>query len=144
MARWLQGQASRRRFGRTVGQIIAMAAFAFWVASDAVGPAIAAEPVRLVMVETAGCRFCARWHAEIGPAYAASREGQFAPLVRVGFGAPELQGLKPITFTPTFIVMRGQSETGRVTGYPGQDYFWDELREVLVPAGFSASPAAAQ
>lgn len=102
----------------------------------------ASDAVRLVMVEAPGCRFCAQWHAEIGPAYPDSPEGRFAPLVRVGRDAPELKALKRVTFTPTFIVMRGNSEAGRLAGYPGKDYFWDELREVLAPAGFANEPSA--
>ena len=96
------------------------------------------EPVRLIMVETLACPYCIRWHAEIGPSYPASSEGKFAPLERLLLGAPELKNFKPITFTPTFIVMRGTTETGRLVGYPGRDYFWDELRERLAPAGFEA------
>lgn len=92
--------------------------------------------IRLLMVEAEGCRFCAKWNLEIGPAYANSREGQFAPLVRVGRDSPELNGLKPVIYTPTFIVMRGLNEVGRLAGYPGRDYFWEEFREVLAPAGF--------
>lgn len=121
--------------------VIAGAACASSLAAPAAAVVNDPRAVRLIMVEAAGCRFCARWHAEIGPAYPKSREGQFAPLVRVGRDAPELKGLKPVTFTPTFIVMRGTAESGRIAGYPGQDYFWDELREVLIPAGFVAAAA---
>jgi hypothetical protein len=96
--------------------------------------------IRLVMVEETGCRFCARWNAEIGGAYEASAEGRFAPLNRVKRAAPELEGLRPIVFTPTFILMRGTVEVGRITGYPGKDFFWDELAPLLAGAGFTAEP----
>ncbi len=94
-----------------------------------------AEPVRLIMVEAPGCRFCAQWHAELGAAYANSAEAQFAPLLRVGRDAQVLKGLKTVTFTPTFIVLQGAVEAGRIAGYPGKDYFWAELQEILVPIG---------
>jgi hypothetical protein len=137
---------------RTVGQIAARTAvvlgaivFALvWLmapALQAAEPAEGTDAIRLIMVEAPGCRFCALWHAEIGPAYPTSAEGRFAPLVRVERNAPELTLLKPVTFTPTFIVMRGSREAGRLAGYPGKDYFWDEIREVLAPAGFAIEPA---
>jgi hypothetical protein len=96
----------------------------------------AGSGVRLIMVEEPGCRFCRKWDAEIAPGYRKSAEGRFAPLKRVRRGAPELRGLAPIVFTPTFVVMRSGEELGRVTGYPGADYFYGELRPILSAAGF--------
>jgi protein-disulfide isomerase len=97
-------------------------------------------PVRVVMVEDVGCRFCAAWEREVGMVYDKSLEGQFAPLQRVRRGAPELANLaKPATFTPTFIVMQGSTEKGRITGYPGESYFWEELKEILLGLGFGAT-----
>jgi hypothetical protein len=95
-----------------------------------------ATGIRLVMVEEPGCRFCRKWDAEIAPGYRKSAEGRFAPLKRVRRGAPELRGLAPIVFTPTFVVLRSGEELGRITGYPGADYFYSELRPILSAAGF--------
>jgi hypothetical protein len=99
-------------------------------------PARAASAIRLVMVEEPGCRFCQKWHAEIGRGYRNTDEGRFAPLQRVRRGAPELKGLTPVVYTPTFILMRSGEEIGRVTGYPGAEYFYEELRPLLSAAGF--------
>lgn len=99
----------------------------------------AAAGIRLIMVEEPGCRFCRKWDAEIAPGYRKSAEGRFAPLKRVRRGAPELEGLAPIVFTPTFVVMRAGEELGRITGYPGADYFYPELRPILSAAGFFPS-----
>lgn len=101
--------------------------------------AAAGSGIRLIMVEEKGCRFCKKWDAEIGPAYAKSAEGRFAPLKRVRRGAPEIRGLNPVVYTPTFIVVRRGEEIGRITGYPGQDYFWSELAPILAAAGFAPS-----
>ncbi len=105
-------------------------------ASQGAPPAVSG--VRLIMVEEAGCRFCRKWDAEIAPGYARSAEGRFAPLERVHRGAPELRGLAPIVFTPTFVVVRSGSgeEVGRIVGYPGADYFYGELTPILSVAGF--------
>ena len=50
-------------------------------------PALAAE---LVMVEQAGCHYCARWNAEIGPIYPRTAEGAYAPLRKVEIGGREM------------------------------------------------------
>lgn len=91
--------------------------------------------IRLIMVEEPGCRFCRKWDAEIGPGYRKTTEGRFAPLKRVQRGAAEIKGLAPVVFTPTFVVMRSGEELGRITGYPGADYFYEELRPILATAG---------
>lgn len=101
-----------------------------WAAAASIAGA-AAEDLRLVMVEEAGCRFCAKWDADVGRDYAASDEGRRAPLQRVARDAPALTGLKPAVYTPTFILLRGPAEVGRITGYPGARYFWEELRDLL-------------
>lgn len=99
----------------------------------------AGSGIRLIMVEEKGCRFCLKWNAEIGPAYSKSAEGRFAPLKRVRRGAPDIRGFNPVVYTPTFIVVRSGEEIGRITGYPGQDYFWSELMPILAAAGFVPS-----
>lgn len=87
--------------------------------------------LRLIMVRALDCRFCQRWEAEVGRVYDKSAEGQQAPLHRVERGAPELEGLKPAVYTPTFILAQGNREISRITGYPGESYFWEELGEML-------------
>lgn len=99
----------------------------------------AGSDIRLVMVEEKGCRFCKKWDAEIGRAYPKSAEGRFAPLKRVRRGAADIKGFNPVVYTPTFIVVRSGEEVGRITGYPGQDYFWSELTPILSAAGFVPS-----
>jgi hypothetical protein len=103
------------------------------------GPRAAGSDIRLVMVEEKGCRFCRMWDAQIGRAYPKTAEGRFAPLKRVRRGAPEIRGFNPVVYTPTFIVVRSGEEIGRITGYPGQDYFWSELTPILSAAGFASS-----
>lgn len=87
--------------------------------------------VRLVMVETASCVYCLRWHKEVGPYYAASEVGRRAPLVRRDLGDPSLDGLRKIVYTPTFVLVRDGEEIDRLVGYPGAQYFWSELDEML-------------
>jgi len=102
----------------------------------------AGASVRLLMVEAPNCIYCRKWDTEIGDRYSKSDEGRFAPLKRVPRDSPDLESLDPAIFTPTFIVVRGKEEVGRITGYPGHIFFWEELYPILVAAGFPSSAAS--
>jgi hypothetical protein len=97
--------------------------------------AAAVAGLELVMVEEAGCRFCMRWDREVGAVYDRSIEGQQVPLRRVRRGASELEGLKPVVYTPTFILKHNAREVGRITGYPGASFFWEELAALIAEVG---------
>lgn len=129
-----------RRVGTSAAVVCAalllaiLSVFALWTSALA---HVDAPGVTLMMVEEPGCHFCRKWDAEIGPGYPSTAEGRFAPLKRVRRSAPELQGLAPVIYTPTFIVMREGRELGRLAGYPGADYFYPELTPLLAAAGFA-------
>lgn len=93
-----------------------------------------AQAVELVMFEEVGCIYCARWHAEVGDAYAITTEGKFAPL-RPVFKHQErptdITFKGPLTFTPTFVLVDEGVELTRLEGYPGEDFFWGLLDQML-------------
>ncbi|MBF9033099.1 hypothetical protein HKCCE2091_02515 [Rhodobacterales bacterium HKCCE2091] len=87
----------------------------------------------LVMVEEAGCIYCARWNAEIAPEYPVTPEGRFAPLRRVDLhDLPDDVAFasRPV-FTPTFVLVEDGAEIGRLEGYAGEDFFWGLLGRLL-------------
>ena len=88
----------------------------------------------LIMVEQDGCVYCIAWKDKIGPIYPKTPEGQFAPLrmIDIRDGAPDgLTFNRPVTFTPTFILIENNEEVGRIEGYPGEDFFWWMLEKLL-------------
>lgn len=88
----------------------------------------------LVMLEQDGCVWCIRWHQEIGPIYPKTDEGARAPLRRVDIHDPlptDLAGLQVVRFTPTFVLVEEGVEIGRIRGYPGDEFFWFLLGEML-------------
>jgi len=102
-----------------------------WLFGLSAAPSGAAE---LVMFEQAGCAWCARWHAEIGPAYPRTAEGRAAPLRRVDLRAARPDDLKAIggvVHTPTFVLVEDGREVGRILGYPGDAFFWGMLAELV-------------
>lgn len=97
-----------------------------------------AAPLRLMMVESRGCVYCAAWQREIGPSYANSREGRTAPLLTIDINAPWPNGIalerRPI-MTPTFILLQRGIELSRLEGYPGAKYFFPVIADMMAEAG---------
>ncbi|GIX13742.1 MAG: hypothetical protein KatS3mg118_1701 [Paracoccaceae bacterium] len=100
-------------------------------------PAAASAELRLVMFEQEWCSWCRRWDREVGDAYALTEEGRRAPLWRIDLddGVPEgVRLVSPPRFTPTFVLISDGVEIGRIEGYPGEDFFWMLLDELLARA----------
>jgi hypothetical protein len=94
----------------------------------------AAGAAELVMLERPGCGWCLRWNREIAPVYPKTPEGRLAPLRRVDVTAPwpaDLAGIPGDRYTPTFIVIDNGVEVARLRGYPGDNFFWPLLEEML-------------
>lgn len=109
--------------------------------------AVAALPVRaaeLVMFDDPACVYCKRWLAEVGPGYPKTEEGQRAPLRRIFIrdqGQAGVQLKSPVNATPTFVLADDEGrEVGRITGYPGADYFYPMLGEILRKLPTQAAP----
>lgn len=121
----------RRAFLVVAAMLTVLAGFATAVRADTGKPSL-----QLVMIETDGCRYCDLWHDEIGKTYAATSEGRRAPLVRLDIASTTAKRFHRVIYTPTFILIRtdGQ-EIGRITGYPGADHFWGQIRKFLSRAG---------
>jgi hypothetical protein len=96
----------------------------------------AGSGITLIMVDDPNCKYCRKFEAEIGGRYPKTEEGRFAPLFKVRRKSRELAGFDPIIYTPTFLLVRGTTEAGRITGYPGAQYFFPELGALLAKVGF--------
>jgi thioredoxin-related protein len=111
------------------------ALFAALFAALTLWPAAAlAQSYELVMVEERGCAWCARWDEEIGPIYPKTAESVFAPLRRIDLNEPrpdDLTFARPVSFTPTFVLVEDGEELDRIEGYPGEDFFWMLLDKLL-------------
>ena len=94
---------------------------------------LAAQAAELVMFTDPGCPWCAAFEREIGPVYPKTEEGRRAPLRRVDIRdrPPELAWIEGVRMTPTFVLVEGDREVGRITGYPGPDFFFGLLGNLL-------------
>ena len=95
----------------------------------------------LIMFEQENCHWCEVWFKEIGPIYPKTTEGERAPIRRVDIHDPmpdDLSHIDGSRFTPTFVLMHDGEEIGRIRGYPGEDFFWgllDQMMQKLPPQG---------
>lgn len=99
-----------------------------------IGVSAQGHAAELIMIEEAGCVYCARFNAEIAPVYPKTAEGKLAPLRRIDLSdewPADLAQVKPETITPTFILVENQREVGRLYGYQGDEFFWFLLGEML-------------
>jgi hypothetical protein len=111
--------------------LLTMAVTVFALLAGVLSPATAAE---LVMFETAGCPWCVKWHAEVGPGYSKSPEGQRAPLRVQRLETSRTGGVilaSPVTVSPTFVLVDQGREVSRIIGYPGADFFWGLLAQMI-------------
>ena len=87
----------------------------------------------LVMVEQAGCVYCAQWDEEIAHIYPKTAEGAAAPLRRVDLRdlPDDIAFTSRPVFTPTFVLVEDGRELGRIEGYAGDEFFWFLLNRLL-------------
>ncbi len=124
------GQPHGVRLGRPFGIFASLFTSLFIVVAGH-APAQAAE---LIMFESASCTWCETWDREIAPTYPKTTEARIAPLRRVDIDdqrPADLLELRPVIYTPTFVLMHGGKEIGRIQGYPGEDFFWALLDELI-------------
>ena len=95
------------------------------------------------MFDSPVCSYCEQWEDEIAETYPKTEEGKKTTLRRVSIhdDVPnDLRKLKPIIYTPTFVLVRQGQELGRIPGYAGEDFFWGFLETLIakLPKNVSA------
>lgn len=107
------------KFARTTLVTAAALAAALWTDM--------ARASELVMFEQPGCSYCLRWDREVGALYGRTNEARTLPLRRLDIASQKQSGIAldaPVRFTPTFVVVEGGREVGRITGYSNDETFW--------------------
>lgn len=104
----------------------------------------AAGAAELLAVGQRNCPYCKAWEIEVGSVYAKTNEGKLAPLRRIRID--ELASAayafnEPVIYAPTFVLLNGETEIGRITGYSDASMFWG-LLNVLLRKGEPDAPTA--
>ena len=93
-----------------------------------------AAAAELLMFDDEYCSWCKKWDNEIGVIYSLTPESCQAPLRKIDINdsIPEsITVIENIVYTPTFILVHKEIEVGRITGYPGEDFFWPMLNGLI-------------
>jgi hypothetical protein len=96
--------------------------------------AAGASALELVMVRSVGCPWCAAWDREVAPVYPKTEIGQRLPVRSIDLTrTADLKATlkSPVRFTPTFVLIDQERELGRIEGYPGQEFFWGLLENLV-------------
>ena len=109
----------------------ALAALAALVAVVSIASAV--DAAELYMFRRDGCVWCAKWDREIGPIYPKTEFEKRAPLRLINLDHDREPAIvhAPIHYTPTFVLVEGGKELGRIEGYPGDLFFWPRLEGLL-------------
>ena len=112
----------------------ALAAAAFIAISAFAAITCTASAAELVVFGSKRCPYCLAWEREIGRIYPRTGEARLAPLRRVDIEErrpADLTHLKAVHVSPTFVLVDGGQEVGRIVGYSGDQFFWPELKRLL-------------
>lgn len=112
---------------------------AFWMVFAAMAAqAGSTTDLRLLMIEQAGCAYCVAFNRDIAPIYAKTTEGAVAPLVHADLRNDLPEGITLVSrpyVTPTFILIGPDGhEISRMTGFPGEDFFWPYIAQMIADA----------
>ncbi len=97
-----------------------------------------AEAAELVMVEEAGCLWCARFNREVGPIYSKTAEAAIAPLRRIDIRAErpdDVAFAAPLRITPTFVLVEEGRELSAHRGVSGREPVLADADPNVVPTG---------
>ena len=89
---------------------------------------------RLVYVFSDQCLFCKAWEKDVGRLYGDTEYAKKAPLFKIDISlfSRHFANVTPkVSGTPTFILMRGNDEVGRIVGYQNSDMFFWALSEYI-------------
>ena len=113
--------------------VISSALRAFSALCIIVVSAGAADAAELVMYRRDGCPWCAKWDREIGPIYPKTDLAERAPLRLINLDHDRDLAIThgAIRYTPTFVLVENAKEVGRIEGYPGEDFFWVRVANLL-------------
>ena len=115
-----------------------MAKFILFAIFLLIGSAISASEkdgaLRLIYVFSEKCVFCKAWEREVGSIYGDTEYAKRAPLFKIDiklFSKHFTDVTPKVSGTPTFILMNGNDEVGRIVGYQNSDMFFWALSEYI-------------
>ncbi len=94
-------------------------------------PAIAAE---LLYFRSDACSYCEQWEDEVGGVYPLTEEAGEMALRSIDIEdtvPDDVSFVKGVVYTPTFVAVENGREIGRIVGYGGDDFFWQQMSMLM-------------
>lgn len=88
------------------------------------------QAAELVYFGSSACSVCEMWDEEVGRIYPKTAESKIIPLRYhdVHDERPDdLSFIRGVIYTPTFVAVEDGREVGRIVGYMGDFFFWEQL-----------------
>jgi predicted nuclease with RNAse H fold len=93
-----------------------------------------AAAAELVYFGSTACSVCERWEEEVGEIYPKTAESRVLPLryQDIHDARPnEIKFVRGIIYTPTFVAIEDGKEVGRIVGYMGDFFFWEQVDQLV-------------
>ncbi len=90
--------------------------------------------LELIVMEAPGCNYCNVFRRDILPSYEVSERGKQLPVRFIDVNDVSKTGIElqsPIDILPTFVIVKGNRELGRIPGYMGQEDFFHSINYLL-------------
>jgi len=109
--------------------------------------ATSAGAAELIYFGSSACPVCETWDEEVGEIYPKTPESKALPLRHHDLHddkPADLAFIKGVIFTPTFVAIEDGREIGRIVGYMGDFFFWEQLDGLIkkLPPAASQNTAA--
>lgn len=101
---------------------------------DPTAPVPSTSNLQLVVMEAPGCIYCKIFRRDVLPSYEVSERGKDMPVRFVDVNDVDQSGISldaPIDMLPTFVVVKGNHEVGRIPGYMGPEDFFHSINYLL-------------
>ena len=93
-----------------------------------------ATAAELLYFYSDACEYCEQWDEEVGTIYNKTEEAKLLKLrpVDIHEKTPkDIEYVKGVIYTPTFVAIDGGREVGRILGYGGDMFFWQHMEILL-------------
>lgn len=114
-------------------------------------PSITVRAAELVYFGSSACSVCEAWDRDVGEIYAKTEESRVLPLRHQDVHDPkpdDIAFIKGVIYTPTFVAIEKGREVGRIVGYMGDFFFWEQVGELIkkippaIPAQATSCPSS--
>lgn len=91
--------------------------------------------LQLVVMEAPGCIYCGLFRRDVLPSYEASARAKDVPVRFLDINdmaTSDLDLQSSVEIVPTFVLVKGNKEVGRIPGYVGPETFYRSINYLIL------------